>query len=491
MTQRQKIYGDFTLTKQESDENNGKTLTVTKNGKEIYTMEITASDDSKGYYADWNNASEGCLRVEIDNYVKGISGRYSYTWYKFDENGNLIEQKEYIENYIYKDEKEYGPYKILITADQKLVVYTPGEVQPGPEGVIVAKLDLKETKERLENLLQLLKQGNVYYADWSDSNSGYLRVRLDNYIEECSSRYSTNWYKIDKNGNLLENEEYIEDYIYKDEKEYGPYKILITSDKKLVVYKPYEIKPGPEGVVVSKFDFYIDKSNIDLVTNQGKGYYADWNNSNEERLRVRIDKYINNNYSNRESYTWYTIDKNGKLLNNVEIKYDAKENQNTINTNSVVNNTVPNTNTNTNTNTNSNTSTNSTEKDKFSNYIFENTYSTAGSAVSTQVDEKNKGEVIKEENLSNFTIDLTSTKKLIIYSNKKVIATFDITMPDEDFNTPDKGRGYYVDWNNCNKKCLRVRIDKYSTETGKPIGCVWYYFDNNGTQITVQEYEAK
>lgn len=204
MTQRQKIYGDFTLTKQESDENNGKTLTVTKNGKEIYTMEITASDDSKGYYADWNNASEGCLRVEIDNYVKGISGRYSYTWYKFDENGNLIEQKEYIENYIYKDEKEYGPYKILITADQKLVVYTPGEVQPGPEGVIVAKLDLKETKERLENLLQLLKQGNVYYADWSDSNSGYLRVRLDNYIEECSSRYSTNWYKIDKNGNLLE-----------------------------------------------------------------------------------------------------------------------------------------------------------------------------------------------------------------------------------------------------------------------------------------------
>lgn len=64
-------------------------------------------------------------------------------------------------------------------------------------------------------------------------------------------------------------------------------------------------------------------------------------------------------------------------------------------------------------------------------------------------------------------------------------------MPDEDFNTPDKGRGYYVDWNNCNKKCLRVRIDKYSTETGKPIGCVWYYFDNNGTQITVQEYEAK
>ena len=225
-TKKSASYGSFVLT-EESVLNNNDKLIVQKDGKELYTIELTVPEENESkYYADWNNANENCLRIRIDNYSENSRIRNGYTWYKFDEEGNLLEKIEYIENSIYKDDKEYGNYKILLTADKYLIVYIPIDSDDVLAGEVVAKFKMYVDESYINNEEKIKKYGYGYYADWNNADEEKLRVRIDNLEKDTYSRNSYTWYIIDKFGDLVNEAEYIDECSFEDQKNMEILKLL-------------------------------------------------------------------------------------------------------------------------------------------------------------------------------------------------------------------------------------------------------------------------
>ena len=274
----------------------------TPNGLQVrYKTDYYLRDGVEGYEIKWNSSENEPIRLRVDKYIELQPVRYSYTWYEFDKNGNLLSKKEYLDDFSFllEDNKDYGGFKIGYTTGNELILFKNTDN------------GLREIYYSMPFYYQGTNYQEGYYADFNNALERKIRVRVDKYIEGRYSRYSYIWYTFNENGKLISTQEYL-DYDsleYIDNNNYGGYKIGMTVNKEFVLYREYnETKE-----IIYKLPYYYQGSYQD-------GYYAGFNNSDMRQIRVRIDKYIARQ-SNRYSSLWYYFDQTGKLINTDEFLY--------------------------------------------------------------------------------------------------------------------------------------------------------------------------
>ena len=103
--------------------------------------------------------------------------------------------------------------------------------------------------------------------------------------------------------------------LYRDSRDYGDFRICLTKDMKLLLFKVTN-----DNIIYNELSYYLNDIN-NPERRYDKGYYADYNNGGVPNIRIRIDKY-NENQSERNSYMWYTYDSNGNLIEYSEYGYN-------------------------------------------------------------------------------------------------------------------------------------------------------------------------
>ena len=120
---------------------------------------------------------------------------------------------------------------------------------------------------------------------------------------------------------------------------------------------------------------------------------------------------------------------------------------------------------------------------------------TSGGEVSLENCEYDKSDVVATRTLENYQLVITKDKRMIImFSNgeeEKSVGVLKLNMPGDFAEKEEVNKWYYADYNNSNKECLRIRIDIVDSKTGVRAGCLWYYFDDQGKQISLEAYQEK
>ena len=390
------------------------------NSKVIYGKMDYYGENGKGYYADYNNGMSGNIRIRVDRYVEGIESRYSYIWYEYNSNGNLINTDENIDgnSYVYSYQVPNSDFYIGITNINELILY---------KNVDQYKSTMAIIKDYYGDVS---KQEYNFYADYNNSDSGNIRIRIDKFIDGNPNKYGVIWYEYDSNGNLIDNSESINSekfFSYISPKMYGDFKIAITSDNRLVMYKDDQYN-SDKANIFANLDYYGDVNKLDSQSYSHR-FYADFNNGLSGNIRIRVDKFINNS-DVRYSYIWYEYTASGDLISVQEY----------IDTISFI-------------------------------YTSPKTYGDFYIGIT------NNKELVLYTDIHNVHKVIAKVPSYV--SNDNLLSSEYVTK---------NGPGFYADYNNGESGNIRIRVDRYVDGSDKRYGYIWYEFNSSGDLISQHEY---